>query len=601
MSMSVIDSGLVTIVSASSNVVGSGTTWLDSVGEGDILSIGGALGFVDAVLSDTEIRLLEPWPDDVALGAYSIIPYGVRQDFIETNRLFRELSERVAKGQSFKPDASGSLAGRSAFDDEPQNFFYAQTDVEPFLVFAKLSAASADWSGGVAWLAKGDTGVGDQGPPGPTPVISIGSVTNAGTSGPPDVTISGPASNPVLNFNLQQGEAGPIAINSLDEFPGDIDYDDDFLVFHDASGNAQFKITPVNLGITQVTSSNIVLNVYATQNDVPVNDTTGFVGADGIQEAIDYSRRFFCIGFATITINVKAGDYTLNSDIIVRHPQPNVLKLIGEGGIDLSAVDLSNYSATDYAANSAQIVVEGQQVRLIMNNRRMRVLTGNFIHTIDGFHFDCVGPHAYTYGLYIDGGKVGLIYRCAFHEAYYGFRASGGTGSVDLMRYCLFIRSGFDISDGFSMKAVNGCKFLYRNITTVSAIIARGSRLRLSGSNTEVVSGGYAITAGDRSFVYLSQVAVTSEVGGINASDQSYFYTIQSSIYAGTGYPIVAQNGCEVGLNTLTVHTAGTAPSTNARTLRLYGGCHGSGLASGGDPIYSPARNVIGNQNSLWG
>lgn len=67
-------------------------------------------------------------------------------------------------GQSFTPDAVGPLAGRDAHDDAAVGYAYLAADVGQ--LFFKLSAAVADWSGGI-YFGRGDPGPqGIQGLPG---------------------------------------------------------------------------------------------------------------------------------------------------------------------------------------------------------------------------------------------------------------------------------------------------------------------------------------------------------------------------------------------------------------------------------------------------
>ncbi len=50
-------------------------------------------------------------------------------------------------GSGIQPDATGTLAGRSDYDGEPQNFVYLQTDLSPFRLWIKASATTGDWAG----------------------------------------------------------------------------------------------------------------------------------------------------------------------------------------------------------------------------------------------------------------------------------------------------------------------------------------------------------------------------------------------------------------------------------------------------------------------
>lgn len=64
-----------------------------------------------------------------------------------------------------KVDAAGSLAGRGAYDAQPEGFTYLRTDVSPQTVFIKNTDDLADWGPELPW----------QGPPGPAGPISSAS------------------------------------------------------------------------------------------------------------------------------------------------------------------------------------------------------------------------------------------------------------------------------------------------------------------------------------------------------------------------------------------------------------------------------------------
>jgi hypothetical protein len=51
------------------------------------------------------------------------------------------------QGQGIEPDATGTLAERATFDNQPKGFAYLRTDVSPFQLFVKASNTTADWAG----------------------------------------------------------------------------------------------------------------------------------------------------------------------------------------------------------------------------------------------------------------------------------------------------------------------------------------------------------------------------------------------------------------------------------------------------------------------
>lgn len=71
---------------------------------------------------------------------------------------------RGPQGFGFGPiiGGAGTLAARSAFDDNSAGFIYLQTDVSPQVIYIKNTDTSADWGGPYAWQGT----VGASGPPG---------------------------------------------------------------------------------------------------------------------------------------------------------------------------------------------------------------------------------------------------------------------------------------------------------------------------------------------------------------------------------------------------------------------------------------------------
>jgi hypothetical protein len=70
------------------------------------------------------------------------------------------------QGEGISPNATGTLAQRAAYDNESPPFIFMETDVSPFVLFAKDSNTTADWSSGMP--------IG-----GTVPVGDLGSVTDS--------------------------------------------------------------------------------------------------------------------------------------------------------------------------------------------------------------------------------------------------------------------------------------------------------------------------------------------------------------------------------------------------------------------------------------
>lgn len=61
--------------------------------------------------------------------------------------------ERGETGEGLNIDAQGNTAGRTAFDDEPEGFYYLDEEVNPSVLYRKQSATSGDWSSGAVLAA----------------------------------------------------------------------------------------------------------------------------------------------------------------------------------------------------------------------------------------------------------------------------------------------------------------------------------------------------------------------------------------------------------------------------------------------------------------
>jgi hypothetical protein len=66
------------------------------------------------------------------------------------------LLRKISEGLPLKADATGTLAQRAAYDNQPQGFLFLRTDINPFLMYAKTAATAGAWSAGSS--LKGDPG-----------------------------------------------------------------------------------------------------------------------------------------------------------------------------------------------------------------------------------------------------------------------------------------------------------------------------------------------------------------------------------------------------------------------------------------------------------
>lgn len=156
--------GTISVANGATSVAGTGTAWANLIKAGDILRKSGYSVRVASVETNNGLTLTEPWPGTSLVAA----TYEIEITFVGTEFLLatRRILEQLATGAYAQPDASGTLAERAAFDAEAEGFIYWQTDVDPFLIFVKRSATSADWSAGVSIQgptgATGPTGAGDR-------------------------------------------------------------------------------------------------------------------------------------------------------------------------------------------------------------------------------------------------------------------------------------------------------------------------------------------------------------------------------------------------------------------------------------------------------
>lgn len=151
--MTAYSQGTASLTQGSKNVTGALTTWLNMAAPGDLIYHAGYMGVVEQATGNTALTLKFPWagPTVVATADYAILHVSSWwHSNVAINEGVRELLERINAGLGLRPDATGTLAQRAAFNAAAQGFVYLRTDVSPMVVFVKRSATSGDWSAGTA-------------------------------------------------------------------------------------------------------------------------------------------------------------------------------------------------------------------------------------------------------------------------------------------------------------------------------------------------------------------------------------------------------------------------------------------------------------------
>lgn len=192
--------GTISVTNGSKTITGVGTAW-------DLFGLNGGWLIIDGVTtpaqavksfeSDTSGTLLVNWPGSTLSDAsYWIVPYPSTSAEARTAiTKLAEIAQLTRIGYvPIEVQATGSLAERDAFDDELKGFHYERIDVNPPIIYVKLSDDNADWSDG--WSPKGDTGApGTDGEP--------GKVADYAGSGVPD---SGLGSDGETYIDLDNGD-----------------------------------------------------------------------------------------------------------------------------------------------------------------------------------------------------------------------------------------------------------------------------------------------------------------------------------------------------------------------------------------------------------
>jgi len=158
--------GTITLTAGSKNVIGTGTGWTLTGVEGGILYVGSESYPIESVTDDSTLVLFAE-----ALVSRVSVPYKVwlvTADQTTLKKLNELQSKQLARSVlvRLRPDARGSLAGRSVYDDREEGFIYGINDNPPFYEFyEKASDVSGDWAGPFQWYGPeggtGAPGVGD--------------------------------------------------------------------------------------------------------------------------------------------------------------------------------------------------------------------------------------------------------------------------------------------------------------------------------------------------------------------------------------------------------------------------------------------------------
>lgn len=179
-------------------------------------------------------------------------------------------------GPSFTPDASGSTAGRSAYDGEAQGFAYLDLDVSK--LYFKVSATSGDWSTGVDF-GKGDQGI--QGPQGPQgvqgpqgPAGNEGAQGPAGPQGPQGVVGPTGPTGP-------QGPQGPKGMQWMAAYAAGVSYAIDDVVSY--LGSSWISKTANNTGNTPGSDGGTHWAMVASKGSTGAQGPVGNVGPTGPQ------------------------------------------------------------------------------------------------------------------------------------------------------------------------------------------------------------------------------------------------------------------------------------------------------------------------------
>lgn len=199
--------GTITLTTGSPTVTGSGTAWQTALITGGTVyaeAPGGNALPIDTIDSDTQITAAVEWTGASGTYSYALMrdtSYGAQQ--VANANTLAQLIAELRAGTIFKYDASGTLAGRSAYDGRAAGFAYlVSAGVTEPVLYVKASATNGDWSGPFHY------GTGPTGQTGPAPNLSIGTVTGLAPGANPTASFSGSSPSYALNLGLPQGAKG---------------------------------------------------------------------------------------------------------------------------------------------------------------------------------------------------------------------------------------------------------------------------------------------------------------------------------------------------------------------------------------------------------
>jgi len=183
MADSTYHAGSISVAAGGLAVLGTLTAFLSQVKPGDMLLKGEGFGLIEAVPSNTSLTLAMPWNGPMLTDEadYRILRSGIGwRSTAEINTRLTAIVAALEAGLGFKPDATGTLTDRALNNAADKGFIFVRTDVVPFQIYIKASAASADWAGPTSMQ-------GNSGPPG-APGATTADVLAA--LGVPSITVS---------------------------------------------------------------------------------------------------------------------------------------------------------------------------------------------------------------------------------------------------------------------------------------------------------------------------------------------------------------------------------------------------------------------------
>ena len=410
-----------------------------------------------------------------------------------------------------------------------------------------------------------------------------------------DLAVEFAGADPDINVWLasldgEDGDPGPVDFAALQEDDGTLyNPQSDQLVFERSNGD-QYRITPENAGVTVQVAGNKIINVSPDQATA---DATGddFVGWDGIKDAITYAGRYRVSGGNSVTINLRDGDYTATSDLILSHPQKNVLKLRAVTGIN-TLPDPTAYSPTEYAANLA-IMGPHWPVRLDLLTRSVIIPAGEVIKSVEGILLDAGGGGVYERHLELNGILSSMRF-CGVLEGYYGVTIRDGA-LLSSLSYTHFVRAGFDLYGGVCA-SMSLCAMRYRNLSPRSTITLLGGKLTLSNSDLETdaqcldMQRG-SVCAASSSGSGTMRFKSTANVG-VTVAHMSYFYGYRAT-FDTASFPTSAYNTGFVELNTPFVPTVADNSNNICRTFRATKAAVQTVATSNPDIILTPAKGTM--------